>query len=81
MQSRKRSPRFVKRYFWEVDLEKVRLPRHRTYVIERILERGDDRAISPNTANPWALALDIPREEITCFSTPSLLRHGPFSRG
>jgi hypothetical protein len=96
-------PSFLKRYFWEVDFDTVRLPANETYIIERLLEYGDDRtihwlkqtfppaaiaavvrksrALSPNTANLWALVLDIPREEIRCFSTPSLLRHGSFSHG
>jgi len=38
------------------------------------------RAISPNTANLWALLLDIPRGDIRCFSEPSLLPHSAFSR-
>lgn len=39
------------------------------------------RAISRNTANLWALILKIPRGTIRCFSEPSLLPHGAFSRG
>ena len=96
-------PTFLKRFFWEVDFENIKLPRHETYVIERLLEYGNDdairwvkktfppetiativrksRVLSPNTANLWALVLGIPREEIRCFSTPSLLPHGPFSHG
>jgi hypothetical protein len=94
-------PAFLKRYFWEVDFDTVRLPKHEVYVIERVLEYGDDRAIhwlkksfspeavaavvrrsrviSRRTANLWALLLGIPREEIRCFSTRSILQHGSFS--
>lgn len=96
-------PPFLKRYFWEVDLATIRLPEHDVYLIERLLEYGDDQAIhwlkesfppetiatvvrksrvlSSNTANLWALVLNIPRDEIRCFSTRSLLPHGPFSHG
>jgi len=94
-------PAFLKLYFWEVDFAHVQLPKHEVYVIERVLEYGDDQAIgwlrrtfapesiarvvrrsrrlSRNTANLWSLLLGIPREEITCLSTPSLLPHGSFS--
>jgi hypothetical protein len=96
-------PGFLAPYFWEVDFSQLRLRGRERYIIERLLEYGDDRAIrwlkttfspqaigrvvresrclSPNTANLWALVLNIPKEEIACFSTPSLLKHGSFSRG
>lgn len=95
-------PAFLEPFFWEVEFARVRLPDRETYVIERLLEYGDDRAIrwlktrfspetiarvvrrsrglSRNTANLWGLILDIPRSEIACFSTLSLLPHGSFSR-
>jgi hypothetical protein len=94
-------PRFLKPYFWETELGNIKLGRNGTYIIERVLEYGDDRAIrwlrkmyspaqiarvvrtsrvlSPNTANLWALLLQIPRREIQCFSKPSLLPHSAFS--
>jgi hypothetical protein len=94
-------PAFLKPYFWEVDFAHLRLPEHEVYVIERLVEYGDDQAIrwlrrtfapesiarvvrrsrrlSRNTANLWSLLLGIPREEITCLSTPSLLPRGSFS--
>lgn len=87
-------PDLLKPYFWEIDFSRLRLPERQTYVIERVLEYGDDQAIrwlketfspetiadvvrhsrriSKNTANLWALVLDIPKEQIRCFSTPSL---------
>jgi len=96
-------PAFLKPYFWEVDFARLQLPEHEVYVIERLLEYGDDQAIrwlrrtfapesiarvvrrsrrlSRNTANLWGLLLGIPREEITCLSTPSLLPRGSFSNG
>ncbi len=96
-------PVFLKPYFWEVDFALLQLPEHEVYIVERLLEYGDDQAIrwlrstfasesiarvvrrsrrlSRNTANLWSLLLGIPREEITCLSTPSLLPHGSFSNG
>jgi hypothetical protein len=41
----KRLPGFLKPYFWETDFSQVQERRHRTCVIERVLEYGDDRAI------------------------------------
>ena len=38
-------PRYLKRYFWEVDFAQVQLPEREFYVIERLLEHGDDKAI------------------------------------
>lgn len=87
-------PAFLKPYFWEIDFAGLSLPERETYVIERVLEYGNDQAIrwlkvnftpetiaavvrrsrriSKNTANIWALVLNIPKEQIRCFSTPSL---------
>ena len=94
-------PAFLEPFFWEIDFSCLRLPGREDYVIERLLEYGDDRAIhwlkatfppeaisrvvrrsrclSRNTANLWGLILDIKREEMACFSTPSILTHGSFS--
>lgn len=41
----KRLPKFLKKYFWEVDFEKLSLKKHRYYILERILEYGEERAI------------------------------------
>ncbi len=93
-----RLPGFLKPYFWEVNFADLRLPDRQTFIIERVLEYGDDQAISwlratfppetiadvvrhsrrisRNTANLWALVLDIPKEDIRCFCTPSLLMPG-----
>jgi hypothetical protein len=83
-------PEFLRSFFWDVDFERLRVEGHERYIIERVLEYGDDRSIrwlwrtfgpsavarvvrrsrriSPNTANLWALVLDIPRGQIRCFS-------------
>ena len=96
-------PGFLKPFFWESALAQIHPRRHWFYIIERLIEYGDDRAIhwlkqhysskqiaevvrtsraiSRNTANLWALILKIPRGTIRCFSEPSLLPHGAFSRG
>jgi hypothetical protein len=34
-------PKEFKRYFWDVDLEKVFLDKHAAFIIERLLEYGD----------------------------------------
>ncbi len=33
------------RFFWDVDPESLDLSRHKTYIIERLLELGDETAI------------------------------------
>lgn len=38
-------PKFLKRYFWEVDYRKINLQQRAEYVVKRILEYGDKRAI------------------------------------
>ena len=94
-------PAFLEPFFWEIDFARLQLSEREDYIIERLLEYGDDRAIhwlkatfppeviarvvrrsrclSRNTANLWGLMLNIPREEMACFVTPSLLPHGSFS--
>jgi len=83
-------PEFLRPLFWDTDFDRLRVPGHERYIIERVLEYGDDaavhwlwhtfgadaiadavrrsRTISRSTANLWSLLLDIPREEIRCFS-------------
>ncbi|MBI3913339.1 MAG: hypothetical protein HY327_04030 [Chloroflexi bacterium] len=38
-------PTFLKPYFWETDLARISRRRHASYIIERVIEYGDDRAI------------------------------------
>lgn len=38
-------PKFLKRYFWDVDFEKLNIGKYNFYVIRRILEYGDEKAI------------------------------------
>jgi hypothetical protein len=35
----------VERFFWDVDLKTLNFERHKTYIIERILELGDEAAV------------------------------------
>lgn len=38
-------PEFIKKYFWEYALECIDLNVHKSFVIERLLEKGDFRCI------------------------------------
>ena len=42
----KKLPNFLKKYFWEVDFEKMDPEKHRVYVLRRIMNYGDEKAIS-----------------------------------
>ena len=42
----KKLPKFLKQYFWDVDFEKLDYTKYPKYVIGRILEHGDEKAIS-----------------------------------
>jgi hypothetical protein len=39
-------PAESRRFFWDVDPAKLDLSRHKSYIIERLLEFGDDEAVS-----------------------------------
>lgn len=41
----KRLPKFLKSYFWEIDFEALDADKYPRYVIKRILEYGNERAI------------------------------------
>lgn len=38
-------PVHLRKYFWEVEFEKIDLERNRAYVLQRILEYGDEEAV------------------------------------
>lgn len=40
-----KAPLFLKKYFWDIDFKKLDPEKHPEYVIERILELGDVRAV------------------------------------
>lgn len=42
----KRLPKFLKKYFWDVDFGKINAQAHPQYVLVRLLEYGDKKAIS-----------------------------------
>lgn len=39
-------PKYLKKYFWEVDFTKLDARKHPGYVMERVLEYGDKKAVS-----------------------------------
>lgn len=42
----KKLPKFLKKYFWDVEFEKIDLRVRSQYVLARLLEYGDEKAIS-----------------------------------
>lgn len=41
----KKLPLFLKQYFWDVDFDKIDKVQSASYVIHRLLDRGNDKAI------------------------------------
>ena len=39
-------PDFLKKYFWDTEFEKIILEDRRVYVLKRILEYGDEKAVA-----------------------------------
>ena len=39
-------PEHLRKYFWDVEFEKIDLRTHRAYVLQRILEYGDEKAVA-----------------------------------
>ncbi|HDP37375.1 MAG TPA: hypothetical protein ENN27_05925 [Candidatus Atribacteria bacterium] len=37
-------PQFLKKYFWDVDFSKLDKEKYTSFIIERILEEGDEKA-------------------------------------
>jgi len=50
-------PKFLKKYFWDIDFEKLNLEKRREYIILRILEAGDIKSVR------W-LFKNFPKEKI-----------------
>lgn len=42
----KKLPKFLKEYFWDVEFGKINLEKRKVYVLKRILEYGDEKAVS-----------------------------------
>jgi len=53
----KKLPQFLKEYFWDVDFEHLDAEKYSKYIIERILEYGDEKAIR------W-MAMNFSKERI-----------------
>jgi len=86
----KQLPIFLKKYFWDVEFKTLNLEEHKSYVVERLLEYGDpkalgwllknikketikkilfqERALSPKSANFWAVFFGWPASKILCLN-------------
>lgn len=42
----KRLPKFLKEYFWDVDFNKLDFVERKIYILKRILEYGDEKAVA-----------------------------------
>lgn len=42
----KKLPQFLKKYFWDAPFEKLDLHKNREYVLKRILDHGDEKAVA-----------------------------------
>lgn len=40
----KKLPIFLKKYFWDVDFDKIDRKKSASYIIQRLLDRGNDKA-------------------------------------
>ncbi len=38
-------PNFLKKYFWDVDFDSMTLEKSRTFILKRVLDRGDTKAL------------------------------------
>lgn len=41
----KKLPHFLKQYFWDVNFEKIELETSKTFILKRVLDRGNDKAL------------------------------------
>lgn len=41
----KKLPTFLKQYFWDVDFDKIDPEKSRIFILKRVLDRGDEKAI------------------------------------
>lgn len=39
------APIFLKKYFWDIEFKKLDIQKHKVYVLRRILEYGDEKAV------------------------------------
>lgn len=40
-----RAPKFLRQYFWDIDFEKMEFKKNKVYILRRILEYGDEKAL------------------------------------
>lgn len=40
-----KAPLFLKKYFWDIDFKKLNPDKSKTFVLKRLLDRGDDKAL------------------------------------
>ncbi len=38
-------PLFLEQYFWDVDFKKLTFQKSKTFILKRVLDRGDDKAV------------------------------------
>lgn len=69
-----RLPEFLRPLFWDVDFDQLRIPGHERYIIERILELGDDVAVrwAWCTFGPEAITQTVRRSRAISPNTASL---------
>ncbi len=67
-------PEFLRPLFWEVDFDRLRLSEHEQYIIERVLEYGDDPAIRrlQRTFSPKTIADVVRRSRKLSRNTATL---------
>ena len=67
-------PEFLRPLFWEVDFDQLRVRGHERYIIERVLEYGDDQAIRGlyHTFGPYAIADVVRRSRKISRNTATL---------
>lgn len=41
----KKLPKFLEKYFWDVEFKEIDLRKRRVFVLKRILEHGDEQAV------------------------------------
>lgn len=42
----KKLPKFLEKYFWDVEFEKINFRKRKVYILKRILEYGDEEAVA-----------------------------------
>lgn len=53
----KNLPKFLKQYFWDVDFDSLNLTKSKTFILKRVLDRGDTKAL-------WWIKKNYTKDEI-----------------